>query len=127
MCLTTGGYAALNPYYFLFSAALLRPGYMPAYLGFATTRTEPMEVRIIVLRHTRHVFHTSVVVLPYGTAGGACNWTTKLADLWTSTGQAFLSKCSHATVTDPYNDLARDGSDDLNTFLMTTLFAMTVC
>ena len=39
-----GGYAALNPYYFLFSAALLKPSYLPWWMGFATTRSDPMEV-----------------------------------------------------------------------------------
>lgn len=55
----TGGYAALNPYYFLFSAALLRPGYLPACLGFATTRTETMEVRTVGCYTTHTMTHNN--------------------------------------------------------------------
>ena len=51
-----GGYAALNPYYFLFSAALLRPGYLPLWMGFATTRSDPMEVGLAAGRLSWLVF-----------------------------------------------------------------------
>ena len=41
-------YQPLNPYYFLFSAALLRPRYLP--LPFATARTDALELGLAAVR-----------------------------------------------------------------------------
>ena len=99
-----GGYGALNPYYFLFSAALLRPGYLPAGLGFATTRAEPMEVRTLSHGSSAGSGQRSVA---FATVGGPCDREAKLASLRTNAAQAVLSHRSHSAVVSPVNAQAR--------------------